>query len=186
MYSNLWQTNTYSRLFEKITKITPLEEKAITEKQTFYREETKEVVTEEKLCKLHQSIEDGTYKEPPKIIITDEDGNNSEYNNDEPISKYDCHDCVMRQVDYETIKVPYEEDVVIGFEPDIPKNCTLEICPDLIYDPVFKDGKWIKLKPELPPQPEPEPSEMDKLKTELEVTKAAMAEFIMQQTLKGM
>ncbi|KZD72384.1 hypothetical protein B4120_4815 [Bacillus cereus] len=32
----------------------------------------------------------------------------------------------------------------------------------------------------------PGPSEMDKLKTELEVTKAAMAEFIMQQTLKGM
>ncbi|HFK1427326.1 hypothetical protein ABE273_00475 [Bacillus paranthracis] len=79
-----------------------------------------------------------------------------------------------------------EEDVVVGYEPDIPMNCTLEVCPDLIYDPVFKDGKWIKLKPELPPQPEPGPSEMDKLKTELEVTKAAMAEFIMQQTLKGM
>lgn len=80
----------------------------------------------------------------------------------------------------------YENDIVIGFEPDIPENCTLEICPDLIYDPVFKDGKWIKLKPELPPQPESGPSEIDKLKSELEVTKAAMAEFIMQQTLKGM
>lgn len=83
-------------------------------------------------------------------------------------------------------KLIYEKDIVIGYGPDIPKNCTLEVCPDLIYDPVFKDGKWIKLKPELPPQPEPGPSEIDKLKTELEVTKAAMAEFIMQQTLKGM
>ncbi|HFJ9354429.1 hypothetical protein [Bacillus cereus] len=79
-----------------------------------------------------------------------------------------------------------EENVIVGYEPIIPANCTLEVCPDLIYDPVFKDGKWIKLKPELPPQPEPEPSEIDKLKVELEVTKAAMAEFIMQQTLKGM
>lgn len=122
----------------RFTEMIPLEEKAINEKQTFYREETKEVI--------------------------DEEGN----------------------ISIEYIKVPYEEDVVIGFEPDIPANCTLEICPDLIYDPVFKDGKWIKLKPELPPQPEPGPSEMDKLKTELEVTKAAMAEFIMQQTLKGM
>lgn len=122
----------------KFTEMIPLEEKAITEKQTFYREETKEVI--------------------------DEKGN----------------------ISIEYIKVPYEEDVVIGYEPDIPENCTLEVCPDLIYDPVFKDGKWIKLKPELPPQPEPELSEMDKLKAELEVTKAAMAEFIMQQTLKGM
>lgn len=122
----------------RFTEMIPLEEKAITEKQTFYREETKEVI--------------------------DEEGN----------------------ISIEYIKVPYEEDVVVGYEPDIPMNCTLEVCPDLIYDPVFKDGKWIKLKPELPPQPEPGPSEIDKLKEELEVTKAAMAEFIMQQTLKGM
>ncbi|MDA1920655.1 hypothetical protein [Bacillus cereus group sp. BcHK140] len=157
----------------RFTEMIPLEEKAITEKQTFYREETKEIVIEEKLCELHQSIMDGTYVPDPEST-------------EEPISKYDCPDCVMAKVDYETIKVPYEEDVVVGYEPDIPMNCTLEVCPDLIYDPVFKDGKWIKLKPELLPQPEPGPSEMDKLKTELEVTKAAMAEFIMQQTLKGM
>ncbi|MDY8166153.1 hypothetical protein [Bacillus thuringiensis] len=157
----------------RFTEMIPLNEKPIIEKQTFYREEQKEVVIEEKLCELHQSIEDGTYVPEPENL-------------EEPISKYECPDCVMRKVDYETIKVPYEEDVIVGYEPDIPANCTLEVCPDLIYDPVFKDGKWIKLKPELPPQPEPEPSEMDKLKAELEVTKAAMAEFIMQQTLKGM
>ncbi|EPC06037.1 hypothetical protein ACQVU0_31290, partial [Bacillus paranthracis] len=46
----------------KFTKMIPIDEKPIYEKQTFYREETKEIVTEEKLCALHQSIEDGTYK----------------------------------------------------------------------------------------------------------------------------
>ncbi|ENB4264222.1 hypothetical protein ABHP49_005419 [Bacillus cereus] len=143
----------------RFTEIIPIPEKPIYEKQTSYREDMKEVVTEEKLCEVHQKNEDG---------------------------KFDCPNCVMHKVEYVPIKVPYEEDVIVGYEPDIPINCTLEVCPDLIYDPVFKDGKWIKLKPELPPQPEPGPSEMDKLKTELEVTKAAMAEFIMQQTLKGM
>lgn len=59
----------------------------------------------------------------------------------ERFSKYDCPDCVMANVDYETIKVPYEEDVVIGYEPDIPENCTLEVCPWLGYEPVFKEGK---------------------------------------------
>ncbi|PFM49567.1 hypothetical protein COJ45_06900 [Bacillus cereus] len=157
----------------KFTEMIPVYDKPIYEKQTFYRDETKEVITEEKLCELHQSVEDGTYVPDPENV-------------EEPTSKYDCPDCVMRQVDYETIKVPYEEDVVIGFESDIPENCTLEVCPGLIYDPVFKDGNWIKLKPELPPQLESGPSEIDKLKAELEVTKAAMAEFIMQQALKGM
>lgn len=143
----------------KFTVMIPLEEKTVYEKQTSYREDMKEVVTEEKLCEVHQENEDG---------------------------KFECPNCVMHKVEYVPIKVPYEENVIVGYEPDIPENCTLEVCPDLIYDPVFKDGKWIKLKPELPSQPEPGPSEMDKLKAELEVTKAAMAEFIMQQTLKGM
>lgn len=156
----------------KFTEAIPLEERPIYEKQPSYRWETKEVVTEEKLCALHQSIEDGTYapvegEEPP-------------------ISKYECPNCVMHKVEYENVKVPFEEDVFVGYEPIVPANCTLEVCPDLIFEPRFIDGKWIKLKPELPPQPEPEPSETDKLKAELEVTKAAMAEFIMQQTLKGM
>ncbi|CUB08507.1 hypothetical protein BN2127_JRS1_00289 [Bacillus cereus] len=139
----------------KFTEMIPLEEKAITEKQTFYREETKEIVTEEKLCELHQSIEDGTY-------VPDSE------NVEEPISKYDCPDCVMAHVEYETIKVPYEEDVVIDYEPDIPENCTLEVCPDLIYAPIFKEGKWVKTFEPEPVEPQPEePSELEKIKQQL-------------------
>lgn len=165
----------------KFTEMIPLEEKAITEKQTFYREETKEVVTEEKLCELHQSIEDGTYKEPPQIVITDDEGNDSQYNIDEPISKYDCPDCVMRDVKYETIKVPYEEDVIVGYEPDIPANCTLEVCPDGIYYPLFKDGKWVKTVEPKPEEPKPEePSELEKIKKQQELMQQAMDEMIIQ------
>ncbi|MGN5653465.1 hypothetical protein [Bacillus sp. Brlt_9] len=139
----------------RYTETIPLKEKPIYEKQTFYREETKEIVTEEKLCKLHQSIENGTY-EP------------DQENEEEPISKYDCPDCVMRDVKYETIKVPYEEDVIVGYEPDIPKNCTLEVCPDGIYYPVFKDGKWVKMAEPKPEEPKPEePSELEKIKQQL-------------------
>ncbi|HHT7174578.1 TPA: hypothetical protein ACTZ3H_005405 [Bacillus cereus] len=139
----------------KFTAMIPIEEKPIYEKQTFFREEQKEIVIEEKLCELHQSIEDGTYVPDPENV-------------EEPISKYDCPDCVMENVGYETIKVPYEEDVIVGFEPDIPENCTLEICPDLIYAPIFKEGKWvITFEPEpVEPQPE-EPSELEKIKQQL-------------------
>ncbi|MCQ0952699.1 hypothetical protein L2I63_02965 [Bacillus cereus] len=138
----------------KFTEMIPLEEKAITEKQTFYREETKVIVTEEKLCELHRSLEEGTY------IPTQE--------NEEPVSKYECPDCVMEHIEYETIKVPYEEDVVIGYEPDIPENCTLEVCPDGIYYPLFKDGKWVKTVEPKPEEPKPEePSELEKIKQQL-------------------
>ncbi|OON41556.1 hypothetical protein BU230_20590, partial [Klebsiella pneumoniae] len=91
----------------KFTEMIPLEEKVITEKQTFYREEPKEVI--------------------------DEEGN----------------------ISIEYIKVPYEEDVVIGYEPDIPENCTLEVCPDGIYYPIFKDGKWVKTVEPKPEEPKP-------------------------------
>ncbi|PFV81778.1 hypothetical protein COL05_13080 [Bacillus sp. AFS059628] len=139
----------------KFTVMIPIEEKPIYEKQTFFREEPKEIVIEEKLCELHQSIEDGTY-EP------------AQEDEDFPISKYDCPDCVMEHVEYETIKVPYEEDVIIGYEPDIPANCTLEVCPDLIYDPVFKDGKWVKTVEPKTEEPKPEePSELEKIKQQL-------------------
>lgn len=139
----------------KFTEMIPLEEKAITEKQIFYREKVKEIVTEEKLCSLHQSIADSTYVPDPENV-------------EEPISKYDCPDCVMANVDYETIKVPYEEDVIVGYEPDIPTNCTLDIPPDGIYYPVFKDGKWIKTVEPKPEEPKPEePSELEKIKQQL-------------------
>ncbi|EOS8268433.1 hypothetical protein ABTI76_001006 [Bacillus cereus] len=151
----------------KFTEMIPIDEKPIYEKQTFEREEQKEVITEEKLCELHQSIEDGTY-EP------EEDAS-------EPISKYDCPNCVMRQVDYETIKVPYEEDVIVGYEPDIPKNCTLEVCPWLAYEPVFKDGKWVKTVEPEPVEPQPEePSELEKIKKQQELMQQAMDEMIIQ------
>ncbi|MCC2416299.1 hypothetical protein OCD90_16695 [Bacillus pacificus] len=152
----------------KFTEMIPLEEKPIYEKQTFYREEQKGIVTDEKLCALHQSIVDGTY-EP------------DQENAEEPISKYECPDCVMRSVEYKPIKVPYEEDVVIGFEPDIPENCTLEICPDLIYAPIFKDGKWVKTVEPKPEEPQPpEPSELEKIKKQQELMQQAMDEMIIQ------
>ncbi len=111
----------------------PVDEKPIYEKQTFYREEVKETVTQEKLCGLHQSIANGTY-------VPDQD------DAEEPISKYECPDCVMANIDYVPIKVPYEEDVIVGYEPNMPPNTTLEVCPWLAYNPVFDGKKWVKLK----------------------------------------
>ena len=152
----------------KFTEIIPIDEKPIYEKQTFEREEQKEVVTEEKLCELHQSIEDGTY-EPDQESV------------EEPISKYDCPDCVMASVDYETIKVPYEEDIIVGYEPDLPENCTLEVCPWLAYEPVFKDGKWVKIVEPEPEEPQPEePSELEKIKQQQALMQQALDEMIIQ------
>ncbi|MGZ7151873.1 hypothetical protein [Bacillus sp. BC08] len=150
----------------KFTEMIPIDEKPIYEKQTFEREEQKEVVTEEKLCELHQSIEDGTYEDET-----------------EPLSKYECSDCVMANVAYETIKVPYEEDVVIGFEPDIPENCTLEVCPWLGYEPRFRDGKWVKTVEPEPVELQPEePSELEKIKQQLELMQQAMDEMIIKNS----
>ncbi|WP_088293608.1 hypothetical protein [Bacillus mycoides] len=171
----------------KFTEMIRLEEKAITEKQTFHREEQKEVVTEEKLCELHQSIEDGTY-EPTKIELPkefDEEGNEiikeDNFYYEEPISKYECPDCVMYGVEYVPVQVPYVEDVIVGYEPDIPGNCTLEVCPGLIYAPVFKDGKWIKTVEPKPEEPQPEePSELEKIKKQQDLMQQALDEMIIQ------
>jgi len=165
----------------KFTEMIPIDEKPIYEKQTFYREEVKEIVTEEKLCSLHQSIVYGTY-EPVELLLPDAEGEEKEdyipiY--EEPIDKQDCPDCVMRSVEYETVQVPYEEDVIVGYEPDIPENCTLEVCPWLGYEPVFKDGKWVKTVEPKPEEPQPqEPSELEKLKKQLELMQQAMDEMI--------
>lgn len=130
----------------RFTEMIPLEEKPIYEKQTLYREETKEIIIEEKLCELHQSIEDGTYEK------SHEDEN--------LISKEDCPKCVMRSVKYETVKVPYEEDVFIGYEPDIPAKCTLEVP---IYSDATWDGTmWIYDRDLVPPEP-PKPPELTPL-----------------------
>ncbi|MEB9507314.1 hypothetical protein P4J13_25640 [Bacillus anthracis] len=127
-----------------------------------------EVITEEKLCKLHQSIADGTYEPDQEDAV-------------EPISKYECPDCVMYGVEYETIKVPYVEDVIVGYEPDLPENCTLEVCPWLGYEPVFKDGKWVKTVEPEPVEPQPEePTELEKIKKQQELMQQAMDEMIIQ------
>ena len=89
---------------------------------------------------------------------------------EEPIPKEECPDCVMRSVEYVPVQVPYEEEVVVGYEPDIPPNCTLEVCPWLGYDPVFKDGKWVKTVEPEPVEPQPEkPSELEELKKKVEL-----------------
>lgn len=170
----------------KFTEMLLLKEKPVYEKQTFEREEQKEIVTEEKLCELHQSIKDGTY-EPIKIELPkefDEEGNEitkeDNFYYEEPISKFDCPDCVMHKVEYETIKVPYEEDVIVGYEPDIPANCTLEVCPDGMYYPVFKDGKWVKTVEPKPEEPKPEePSELELLKKKQELMEKALDELLL-------
>lgn len=151
----------------KFTVMVPVDDKPIYEKQTFYREEQKEVVTEEKLCKLHHSIEDGTY-EPDQENV------------EEPISKYECPDCVMASVHYETVKVPYEEDVIVGYEPDIPPNCTLEVCPWLAYEPVFKEGKWVKTVEPKPEEPQLEKtSELEELKKKQELVEKALDDLLL-------
>ncbi|HFK1476735.1 TPA: hypothetical protein ACGXMG_005115 [Bacillus paranthracis] len=162
----------------KFTEMIPIDEKPIYEKQTFYREEQKEVVTEEKLCALHQSIEDGTY-EPVEIPQPEEEGEDRPPIYEEPIDKRDCPDCVMHNVEYVPVQVPYEEEVIIGYEPDIPENCTLEVCPWLAYEPVFKEGKWVKTVEPKPEEPQSEePSELEKLKKQLELMQQAMDEMI--------
>lgn len=152
----------------KFTEIIPIDEKPIYEKQIFYREEQKEVVTEEKLCELHQSIEDGTY-EPDQESV------------EEPISKYECPDCVMRNVEYVLVQVPYKENVIVGYEPDIPPNCTLEVCPWLAYEPVFDGEKWVKtVEPKVEEPQTQEPSELEKIKKQQELMQQAMDEMIIQ------
>ncbi|MGG2936566.1 hypothetical protein ABEO66_21040 [Bacillus pacificus] len=116
----------------RFTEMIPLEEKAITEKQTFYREEPKEVI--------------------------DEEGN----------------------ISIEYIRVPYEEDVVIGYEPDIPENCTLEVCPWLAYEPVFDGEKWVKTVEPKVEEPQPEKtSELEELKKKQELVEKALDDLLL-------
>lgn len=74
----------------------------------------------------------------------------------------------------EIIPVEYTVDEETWEEtPLLPPNCTLEVPPDGIYYPVFKDGQWIKTvenPPELIPKP-PEKTDVEKLRDELEKVK---------------
>ncbi|WP_264447807.1 hypothetical protein [Bacillus cereus] len=164
----------------KFTEIIPLDEKPIYERKEFIREEQKEIVTEEKLCELHQSIEDGTYKPDVPLPDPGEDPEEAmEFLPEEPIDKHECPDCVIRSVEYVPVKVPYKEDVIVGYEPDIPENCTLEVCPWLAYDPIFTGVKWVKTVEPKPEEPQPEePSELEKLKKQMELMQKAMDEMI--------
>ncbi|WP_259418271.1 hypothetical protein [Bacillus toyonensis] len=121
-------------------------------------------ITEEKLCEFHTSIENGAY-EPGE--------------NEEVPPKETCLHCVMYKEETVMVKKPVEVEDFIGYEPIVPENCTLEPCPPLIYDPVFRDGHWVKLKPDLPPQPPEEPTEMEKLKKQMELMQKALDELIM-------
>lgn len=150
----------------KFTEMAPLEEREIWVPETYYEDELQEVVTEEKLCELHQSIKDGTYK-PVE-------------GEEPPVQPYECPNCVMPRVDYETVKVPHTMDVYKGKETIIPENCTLEVCPDLIFEPVFRDGKWVKLKPDLPPvEPsKPELNELQEVREQLDKVKKVLDEIL--------
>ncbi len=150
----------------RFTEMLPLEERPIYEKQPSYRRETKEVITEEKLCDLHQSITNGTY-EPVE-------------GEEPPIGKYECPNCVMHKVEYEDVKVPFEEDVFVGYEPIVPANCTLEVCPDLIFEPRFIEGKWVKTKDYTPPtEPTvPAKTELQDLREQLNAVKKVLDEIL--------
>ncbi|USL89264.1 hypothetical protein vBBceSLY1_00045 [Bacillus phage vB_BceS_LY1] len=149
----------------KFTEIIPLENRPIIEKHNTYRDELKEVVTEEKLCELHQSIKDGTH-----VPVEGEE---------KPVQPYECPNCVMHKVDYVTVQVPEVMEVIVGYEPILPPNCTFEVCPDLIFEPVFKDGKWVKLKPDLPVEPTvPVKSEVEKLREEVNILKKLLDEML--------
>ncbi|KAB0446718.1 hypothetical protein [Bacillus toyonensis] len=137
----------------KFTEMRGLQERPKYKTVIKYRDEQKEIVVEEKLCEFHKTIEEGI-----------EGG---------------CIQCIPFSISHETIKVPYEVDEMVGFELTVPENCTVEPVPDLIFEPVFRDGHWVKMNPDLPPQPPAEPTEMEKLKKQTELIQKALDELIM-------
>lgn len=140
----------------EFTEIIPLGEKAITEEQPEKYFEDEIVKVEEKLCEKHMDgdAEDGTTKE-------------------------DCEDCILEHTETIQVEKTRMVTVVIGYEPDVPENCTLEICPDGIYYPKFVDGKWVKTVEPKPEEPKPEePSELEKLKKQQELMQQALDEII--------
>ncbi|WP_144616327.1 hypothetical protein [Bacillus cereus] len=117
------------------------EKKAIYKEVTKYREETKRIVTEEKLCKVHA------------VNV---------------IGKEKCPDCVMYNAEFKTVQIPYTENVFVGIETVIPSNCTYISPPDQVYEPVFKNGEWVKTVDPAPVEPKPqEPSELERIKQQL-------------------
>lgn len=151
---------------KRFTTTISFTERPVYERQTVIREEWVENVTPEILCDYHDGILRGTIEPDP-------------INPEKPLDKWQCPDCVMEIVDAGMVQISSEEDVLIGFEPDVPPNCTLEPC---LYTAATWDGtKWIYDKDLLPPEPEPipEPTPMEILRTELNATQEALAELIL-------
>lgn len=152
----------------RFTEMKSLKTKSIIRKYFVDTEVIEEVITQEKLCELHQSIENGTH---------------APVEGEEIVPKYDCPNCVMHRVDYVPRIVPVEHEEYLGEEPIVPENCTLEPVPDLIFEPVFRDGKWVKLKPDLPPTDPVEPSkpevnELQELREQLDKVKKVLDEIL--------
>lgn len=138
----------------RFTESIAVEEKPIYERQKFTREEKQTIYTPEKRCDVH-GIDD--------------------------MEKFECPNCVMESERYEMVTVEYEDDIIVGFEPDVPPNATLEPC--IFTDATWDGTKWIYDRDLLPPEPEPipEPTPMEKLRTELDATQEALAELILEK-----
>ncbi|AUR81257.1 hypothetical protein [Bacillus phage Carmen17] len=141
----------------RFTEMRSLPTKPIMHKYFVDTEVIEEVITNEKLCEVHQEDETG---------------------------KYECPNCVMFRVDYVPTIKPVEHEEYIGEEPIVPANCTMEQVPDGIYEPVFKDGKWVKTKDYTPPtdpvEPSkpPEKSEVEELREQLNKVKKVLDELL--------
>ncbi|EJR54728.1 hypothetical protein IIM_01668 [Bacillus cereus VD107] len=133
------------------TEIIPLEEREITEDVPYKYVEDEPFVVPEQLCDKHKNDDS-------------EDGTN----------KFDCPDCILEHTEYSKVEKVGKYTIIVGYEPIIPPNCTLEVCPDGIYYPVFKDSHWVKT---VEPKPE-EPSELEKPKKEMELMQKALDELI--------
>lgn len=138
----------------KFTHIDALENKAVYKKVMVEQYVPELKITEEKLCEIHTAVEDGTYET---------------VEGEEVPPKYLCPNCIMRSEETVYVNKPVETDEFVGYEPIVPANCTLEVCPDLIFEPVFKDGKWVKTKDYTPPTEPTVPvkSEVQELKEQV-------------------
>ncbi|MBR9655794.1 hypothetical protein [Bacillus cereus] len=133
-------STTYGYLYDKngrYLETIPIQEIPIMGIEIEYRTEEREVRDPDMLCQIHQDFEDGKSEEAPLF------------------SKHECPDCVIGLLRYETVTVPYEVEMPIGWKPDIPENCTLE--PPIYTDATWDGTKWIYDRDINPPEPtEPE------------------------------
>lgn len=150
----------------KYTHADTLENKAVYETRTENQVVPELKVTEEKLCEIHTAVENGTY-EPVE--------------GEEVLPKHLCPNCVMRREETVYVNKPVEVQDFVGYEPIVPANCTLEPCPDLIFEPVFKNGKWVKTKDYTPPTEPTVPvkNELEDMKAQLAAMKKVLDELLL-------